>query len=204
MAEERLPRNPSELADHADDFVAAIGTPTGLTASGLDPAQITALTDAMTALRASLTARNTAETAYRAAVEAAQEAHETAEALYRGLRQQASNHTNMTDPLREQARLTVPDDKLSPGVLPEILDLTAQGHASGANFLDWSGPTSGGLRYEVFASETAGGPWSLVGSATQTAFVHHDAGAGLTRHYRVIARRGEREGLPSNEASVYV
>lgn len=48
------------------------------------------------------------------------------------------------------------------------------------------------------------GSWALVGSATATDFLHREAGAGVARHYRVVARRGELEGKPSNEASVYV
>lgn len=204
MAVSRLPRNPIELADHADDFVAAIGTAGGLTASGLTAAQITALSGAMTALRNADGARDTAEVAYRAAVEGVEVAQRTAEALYRDLRQQANNHTNMTDTLRQQARLTVRDTEPTPGDLPAITDLTALGRPSGTNFLDWSGPTGGSLRYEVFSSPAGGGPWTLVGSATTTEFLHRDAGAGTTRHYRVIARRGDLEGEPSNEASVYV
>lgn len=65
-------------------------------------------------------------------------------------------------------------------------------------------PTERGLRYEVFTSDTPGGPWTPVGSATISAFVHQGASASVTWHYRVIAKRGDEEGLPSNEASVYV
>lgn len=205
MASSGLPRNPLALAEHADDFIAAIGTPIGLAASGLDAAQITALTDAMTALRTAVDTRSAAEVAYRAAVEAAEGQHATAEALYRSLRQAANNSTGMTDNLRAQARLTIRDTEPTPaGPPPEIMDLVATAHASGTNFLDWTGPTERGLRYEVFTASDAAGPWTLIGSATTSAFAHHEAGAGVTRHYRVIAKRGDEEGLPSNEASVYV
>ena len=205
MASSGLPRNPAELAEHADDFIAALGTPGGLAASGLDAAQLTALGNAMTALRDRVDDRAAAKAAYDAAVEAVEGQHETAEALYRGLRNQAGNHVNMTDVLRAQARLTIRDTEPTPsGAPPEITDLVVKAHASGTNFLDWSVPSGRGLRYEVFTSAAAGGPWTLIGSATTSSFAHHEAGAGVTRHYRVVAKRGTLEGLPSNEASVYV
>ncbi|HYE94656.1 MAG TPA: hypothetical protein VD962_00475 [Rubricoccaceae bacterium] len=204
MASSGLPRNPAALADHADGFVAALNTPAGQAASGLTAAQFTALSTAMTDLRTFVGERETAAATYRAAVEKVEGQQETAEALYRDLRRQANGHTAMTDELRALAGLPIRDDTPSPGALPAVDDLTAVGRPSGSNFLDWSGPTGGGLRYEVFTRLAAGGEWTLVGSSTSTDFLHQEAGAGVARYYRVVARRGERAGEPSNEAAVYV
>ena len=203
MAEVRLPRNPIALADHADGFIATLGTPIGLAASGLTAAQITDLTSAMTALRSAVSAKDAAELAFRGAVETEEGAHEAAEALYRALRQQANHYPDMTDGLRAQAGLTVSDDEPTPGGFPTVADLTAQGRPTGSNFLDWSGPTGGNLRYEVYSRLASGGDWALVGSATATDFLHQGAGAGVARYYHVVACRGRQRGEPSNEAAVY-
>ncbi len=84
-----------------------------------------------------------------------------------------------------------------------MTDLAALRRASGVVFLDWSGPTGGPLRYEVFTregDETA--PWDLVGAASATDFTHRGAAVGAHRDYHVVPCRGERRGDASNVAGL--
>jgi hypothetical protein len=157
----------------------------------------------MTALRNAVGAKNAAALALEGALETEEGTHETAEDLYRALRQQATRHPNMTDALRAEAGMTVADDEPTPGGFPTVTDLTAMGRATGSNFLDWTGPTGGNLRYEVYSRLASGGGWTLVGSSTATDFLHQGAGAGVARYYHVVACRGQQRGEPSNEAAVY-
>lgn len=198
-----LPRNADELARHVARFIDALDNPAGHTASGIDAADFTALGADFDTLHDDLKAQREAEAAHRAAVEKAQGSRRTAEARYRALRQQAGNHTAMTDALRASAGLTVRDREPSPGALPEILDLAAFPRPNGSTRLTWTGPTGGSLRYEVFSHLGADAAWVLVGSATATQFTHEKAGAGVHRTYHVQACRGRRRSEPSNLASVY-
>jgi hypothetical protein len=198
-----LPRSSATLADHAAHFTVALDNPEGHAASGLTPAQFADLGAEVSALRDALGAQAEALRAYRAATVAVRAAHRGTEARYRALRQQANNHSAMTDGLRKRAGLPVRDREPSPGLLPEITDLAAHPRPDGAVRLKWTGPTGGALRYEVFTRVGTDGAWTLVGSASATKFVHEGAGAGVTRYYRVEACRGTRRGEPSNVAAVY-
>jgi len=202
-ARQRPPRNPLSLAGHADRFRDTLSTPEGLAQSGLTEAQLAELAAATDAIRTTQEARADAERALRTAVVAAREAHRRGEALYRALRQQATRHTAMTDAPCKRAGLNVRDREPSPGLLPEITDLTACPLPQGATRLDWTGPSGGALRCEVFTREGVEGPWVMVGSASATKFVHEGAGAGVRRYYCVEPCRGTRRGDPSNIAAVY-
>ncbi|HEX9950217.1 MAG TPA: hypothetical protein VGB53_00475 [Rubricoccaceae bacterium] len=203
-----VPRSSASLADAIDTFVAALGG-AGKDAGGLPPDTFADLTGRAATLREALGARATAEKAFRAAIKTAETAHDAAEDAFRPARRQANNHAGMTDALRAAAGLGAPVGQGGPGAMPAITDLTAVPRPSGSVFLDWSGPSGGSLRYEVFeaalgaASSTAGGTWRLVGSASATDFTVRDAVPGARSAYRVEAVRGERRGEPSNEAAVY-
>src|SRR5690606_11799323 len=200
MAMNRVPRSP--LAAAAEQFAEVLNTVQGIAASGLTADQFTDLLDAATTVRSAEEAKEDAENFYRASVETALSAHEALEDLYRAMRSQANEHTNMTDELREQAGIGTPDPG-GPGELPLILDLSAYRHVTGKIVLDWTGPTGTSLRYEVFARDGGdGNPWVLVGSASSTDFTHE--GAPLTGHrdYHVVPLRGDRRGDTSNVAGV--
>ena len=201
MARVRVPRTPLALAGATDQVIAAFGTPAGLAASGLTPAQLTELSDLAADVRAKETARDAAEGAFRAAVAAADASHAALEARYRAARSQAINHSNMTDELLQEAGIGATDAPL-PGELPTVTDLSAVRRAAAVVFVDWTGPSGSALRYEVFARESAEAPWDLVGSATATEFTHEGADTSLHRQYQVVARRGERHGDPSNIAAI--
>jgi hypothetical protein len=182
-----------DLAREADRFARALDTPEGRAASGLDAAAFAGLAALVADLRAAVTARAGAEAARRAAVVVQRAAHRAATARLRALRRQASGHTAMTDDLRAAAGL------------PLVAGLTALRRPSGAVFLDWTGPTGGALRYEVFGRDPDGagaGAWRLLGAATGTDFVDRTAPPGRTRVYRVEPCRGARRGEPSGEAAV--
>lgn len=200
-----LPRSPAGLADAIDRFTTALGTRDGASASGLTADDLAAQTANVAAIRAAITARDAAEAPYRAAVKALEKAYDSAEDAFRPVRRQAANHAAMTPDMRALAGLPATGARTMAAPLPAVTDLTAVPLPSGSVALDWTGPTGGSLRYEVFAValDEDGGTWGLIGSATATDFVHRDAAPGARSAYRVEAVRGERRGEPSNEASVY-
>jgi hypothetical protein len=115
----------------------------------------------------------------------------------------ASGSQNMTDLLRGAAGITIRDTDPSPRPLPLVSDLAAVGRASGNNFLDWSAADAAGVTWQVETADVDAGPWMVIGSTSATHFLHEGAGAGVTRKYRVIPKRGDRVGEPSNIAAVY-
>jgi hypothetical protein len=121
VASSDFSRSPLALANHADGFLDALDTPEGRAQSGLTEDQLAELRASVATLRTLHEARRDAEAARRAAVRATQQGRDATEALYRKLRTQAGSHTAMTDALRAQAGLRVPDREPSPGLLPEIL-----------------------------------------------------------------------------------
>ena len=150
-------------------------------------------------------ARDDADVPYRAAVKALKATFERAEDEHRPARRQASNYRAMTPEIRAAAGLPAVADRSAAAALPAITDLSAVPRPSGAVFLDWTGPTGGSLRYEVFEMPLDGGcgAWALVGSASATDFTHRDAAPAARTAYRVEAVRGGRRGEPSDEAAVY-
>ena len=109
-----------------------------------------------------------------------------------------------TDTLRITAGLNVRKQTRSGQAdIPLVSDLVALPRPSGHNFLDWSGPTGGGISYEI---ETRTGPdkgWEKLDYTLKTAYTHTEAGAGVHREYRILPKRSDRAGEPSNTASVY-
>jgi hypothetical protein len=87
--------------------------------------------------------------------------------------------------------------------IPLVEDLVALPRATGHTFLDWSGPTGGGISYEIEVRTGPNAPWISLGYTLKTAYTHTDAGAGVHHEYRVVPRRSDRVGEPSNTASVY-
>ena len=67
-------------------------------------------------------------------------------------------------------------------------DLVALPRPSGHTFLDWSGPTGGGISYEIETRTKADSPWEKLDYTLKTAYTHTDAGAG-----EVEARRDRLE-----------
>lgn len=200
-----FPRTPSDLAHAIDRFVNALSGKEGQEASGLSAADLAADQANADAIRAALKAKDEAEAPYRAAVKKVEATFDAAEEDHRRSRRQASNHKGMTPELRAAAGLPAVADRATAAGLPTVADLTAVPRPSGAVFLDWTGPTGGSLRYEVFelSLDEDGGAWTLVGSATRTDFTYREAVPGARSAFRVEAVRGERRGEPSNEASVY-
>ena len=110
----------------------------------------------------------------------------------------------MTDTLRLAAGLNVRKQTHSgQAEIPTVDDLVALPRASGHTFLDWSGPTGGGISYEIETRTKADSPWEKLDYTLKTAYTHTDAGAGVHREYRVLPKRSDRVGEPSNTASVY-
>lgn len=200
MAMNPIPRSPLALAGAAEQFAEALNNVLGQAASGLTAAQFTNLLSLATAVRAAEESKEDAENAYRASVATARTAHAQLEDVYRALRSQANEHTNMTAVLREQSGIGTPEAG-GPGELPLIEDLSALRQPSGKIVLEWTGPTGTSLRYEVFARDE-GGDWVLVGSASSTDFTHQGAPPAGHRDYQVVPLRGDRRGDPSNIAGL--
>lgn len=203
MRKDWISANSQELMAQIDRFAAAFSTASTQAAAGLSAAQVTALTGARTTLNTTLTNRATAQSALDAAQQSVKLAQADAERLLRAAGRTAGNAAGMTDALRGQAGLSIRGLATGQGELPTVTNLVVLPRPSGANFLDWSGPTGGSLLYDIYTRPTATGEWTLVGSATATDFLHRDAGAGVTRHYKIVPRRGQREGESSNEAIAY-
>lgn len=204
MPRDRLSVSPADLAREADRFAHALDTPEGRAASGLDAAAFAGLAALVADLRAATRARLDAEAARRAAVVVQRAAHRAATARLRALRRQADGHAAMTEALREAAGLPLRRRRRT-APLPVVDGLTALRRPSGAVFLDWTGPTGGALRYEVFGRDPDGADpeaWRLLGAATGTDFVDRSAPPGHPRVYRVEPCRGARRGEPSGQAVV--
>ena len=195
---------PHELVAQIRMLVSALDNPAGMAASGLDAAAFAELTSNAADLEAKVKAVMAAEAAYHSAIRERNVSFKLGGKNLRRYGVSAGRYTNMTDPLRRKAGLTVPDRKPSPGALPMVQDLVCLGKQNGNNFLNWS-PMPGGraVIWEVECSLGSSGEWFLVGATSRTDFLHEGAGAGTHRLYRVIARRGNRRGDPGNIASVY-
>ncbi len=198
-----IPRTPATLASAIDTFVAALGTDEGKAASKLTDDDLSDLSKAAGRVRTATDAKVTAEKAYRKAVRAEEMAVDEAEDLFRPARREANNSRAMTDDLRAAAGLSDPVAAGGTGTLPTVTDLTALVRPSGAVFLDWTGPSGGSLRYEVFALslDEDGGEWQRLGAASATDYTDREALPGARTSYRVQAVRGERAGEVSNVAS---
>ncbi len=186
-----------------DKFLTALNNAGGQAASGIPAAQFTALQTARADLNTAINDRVAKEAAFRTAVDVQTARQATAETQLRNLGRAANNALGMTDALRTSAGLTIRDRNPSAAPLPLVQDLTVIGRPNGNNFLDWTGDTGGSLRYLIFVKNDTTGDWTLVGSVSNTDFLHRNAGAGVPRVYRIVAQRGKREGEPGNEASVY-
>jgi hypothetical protein len=204
MPSDWIEQDPHKLADQIETFVDAFDTPEKLVAGSVTAAQLAALTTHKTALRAKTTAKETLEAQYRAAVQEEKSVQALAEAELRAIGQQAQNSAAMTDTLRLAAGLNVRKQTSSGHAeIPRVDDLVALPRPSGHTFLDWSGPTGGGISYEVETRTKADSPWEKLDYTLKTAYTHTDAGAGVHREYRVVPKRSDRVGEPSNTASVY-
>lgn len=198
-----LSQEPPEACNQVDQFVAALNNPSGTTASGLTTAQLTGLAARATTLRASTADKLAKETAYTAAVEKEKDDYAVLAAEFRALYRAANSNLNMTDAFRGAAGMTIRDTEPGPRPLPEVTDAAAVGRPSGNNFLDWSAADSEGVTWQVETAPAEAGPWTVIGTTSRTDFLHEGAGAGTTRKYRVVPKRGNRVGEPSNIAAVY-
>lgn len=153
------------------------------------------------------TAINTAESAKAAAKAATQNSDSKEDALFnfvRPLVQELQRNPAMTDEMRAQLGITVPEGGRTP-VTPKVAtDLLAipNGTNNSVN-LKWK--RNGNPNSVVFIIETksTGGTWSQVWAGTKSKATLTGFTAGETAWFRVIATAGSKKSLPSNEASIY-
>ena len=198
-----LSQEPPEACDQVDQFVTALNNPAGQTASGLTAAQFSGLSTQATTLRASTDDKLAKETIYAAAVEKEKDDYDAMAANFRTLYRAANSNTNMTDAFRGAAGMNIRDTDPDPRPLPVVTDLAFVGRPSGNNFGDWSAADSEGVTWQIETAPAEAGPWTVIGTTSRTDFLHEGAGAGVTRKYRVVPKRGNRVGEPSNVAAVY-
>ncbi|MFY9233989.1 MAG: hypothetical protein WAO58_05950 [Fimbriimonadaceae bacterium] len=195
--------DPAAPCDQADQFDTALDHIGGYAASGLDAADFTALAALVVTLRASTDDKIAKIDAASAAVEKERDDFGLFATKFRSMYRQANGNEAMTDLLRGAAGMTIRDTEPSPRDLPEVIDLACIGRPSGNNFLDWSAIGGQGVAWRIETADTEAGPWTVIGVASGTSFLHEAAGAGVARKYRVVPTRGNREGEPSNIAAVY-
>ena len=200
MPRDWVPRNPAELIAKIDKFL-VLNTTAGQAASHITSQEFAALATMRANLSAVLTDRNTKNDLLNGAQTVLENTTDDGVDMLRELGKTARGH--LSDELKAQSGMTVPDTTPSPGELPTIDDLIALVRPNGNIFVDWSGLTGGSLIYLVQSRRDADTEWTLIGSTTRTDFLHVGAVPGVRRHYRVVPQRGTRVGQPSNVATVY-
>jgi len=204
MEKDWVAQNSRDLLRQISRFLEAIDTPDGQAKAKLTPAQLLVLHNKQSALLDACDLRDSAEATFSASVRTQSEAHSAAASELRNLGRAAQSSESMDNPTREAAGLTI-RQRTGKGnaTIPVVEDLICRPRPSGENFLDWSGPTGGGITYNIECRTAAGQPWVLVGYSTRTAYLHEEAGSGVHREYRVIPQRSGRAGSPSNAATAY-
>lgn len=195
---------PRELVVQIGHFLAALDTEAGRTKSKLTKAQFDELRTNLSALTAQIETKEGAETALAAAQKTLDLGYDATAALFRTVGREAQGSSLMDDPTREAAGLTVRKNTSKGfGEIPVVEDLICKPRPSGDNFLDWSGPTGGGITYDIETRAAEGKPWEKIGYTTRTAYLHESAGAGVHREYRIVPQRSGRSGKPGNVAAAY-
>lgn len=204
MPKDWVEREARALILQTDQFINVLTDTPKRNASGLTAAQHTSLQTHKDSLTQFSDAKIQAEATYRAAVQAEQAGVEVLQRELRSLGQIAQSAPAMTDALRAELGLTIAK-QTGPGAgeIPIVDDLVCLPRPNGRNFLDWSGPTGGGISYIIESRTSVSTAWERVDFTTKTAYLHENAGAGIHREYRIVPRRSDRDGTPSNTATAY-
>jgi len=107
MPKDYVPTTDTELQAWLTNFVAVLTTNVG--AIGLAAGDLTPLTTAQTNFNGAVTAQVAAEAAFRQSVQLKKTRRVTLEQTLRPLVRRITNHPGMTDALRAQLNITVPD-----------------------------------------------------------------------------------------------
>ncbi len=204
MRKDWIVGNEAGFAAQVEQFLAALDTPEGRTATGLSAAELAALRTEHTTLAGALDTRTEREAALRETVRLIEDTHTGLESNFRKAARAAQNATGMTDALRTAAGLPLRETSPSgPPPIPSVQDLIVLPSTSGKNFLDWSGPTGGGIQYLIHGKKAGTTEFALLDAVTGTEYSHQGAGIGVQWTYYIVPKRRGDSGEPSNEATVY-
>ena len=196
-----VPDTESGLSQWIANFVTNAGS--RVAELGITSADLTALT----ALRADLDAKVTAETSAKAAALAATAAKRTA--LKNALTQAAFRakaiavNPNIAASTKELLRVNTPAPKVSTPPTPPS-DVAVTPFANGINRLNWNRNTNGqGTKFIIEAKRSTNGAWQYVDVVTAAKYDHINQTPGVPIMYRVRAKRGNLESVPSPDTVAY-
>lgn len=167
-------------------------------------ADITAINAKKTALDNAIAAAEAARLASVAATTALKIAHKAAQLDISSRSKFIAANTAVAPVLKAQLGLPPADTVPSTNAPVTPLNLAVTGTPDGTNLLKWK--SNGNLprtMYDIYAKIGAATAWTLVRTITATKFTHSGQTAGVKALYRITARRGAVESIPSNEAVIY-
>lgn len=174
------------------------------TALGLDPAELTSISDATTEFNNSFAAQETARAAAIGATALADQGWRQALDLVASFNAQFQAIPGISPELLAELGLSVPGG--GGGTVPVYApsDLSALGCSDGINTLKWNrNGNESGTVYVIEAAYDGTSDWQIVDNSTRIRYSHSGQEPGRFVRYRVIAQRGATKSGPSNTAAVY-
>ena len=194
--------NPEEMSMFLGNFSTVANA--NLTALGYTAPDITAINALKSDIDAKLTAQAAAQEAARAATQALRTSLKAAKTNMSVRNKVLSANINLSNALRAQLGLNVPDGKPTDNTPQKPDTLFVTGSASGINFLKWGkGLNKPGVQYVIEAKIGASSTWTLVDAVTATKYDHVGQTPGVRATYRVRARRKSMLSPPSVEGVIY-
>lgn len=169
---------------------------------GLTPAQTSRMLAAADAFKETYQASQEAKRVARAKVGAKLLAREEAEEVFRSYGAMILSNPEVGAELKGSLGMQAGRSQGTP--LTPATDLSATGHANGANILRWN--RNGNTDRTIFLIEAqvdGNTEWRFIGTTTRIRFVHANQVPGVPVVYRVTSQRGDQQSLPSNLAPVY-
>lgn len=173
-------------------------------ALGLDPAELTSISDAKTQFNNAFAAQEAARAASIGATGLADQEWRQALDLVAAFNAQFQAIPGISPELLGELGLNVPGG--GGGSVPVYTpsDLSALGCSNGVNSLKWKrNGNEGGTVYVIEAAYDGTNDWQIVDNATRTKYDHTGQEPGRFVRYRVTAQRGTTKSNPSGTASVY-
>lgn len=172
---------------------------------GLTAAELTTIDAAASNFSAALDANLAAQSAARGARADKVDARADTTRTVRGFVREFQANPAVTDVLKGQLGITIPDTtrtKTPPNV---PLDLTAAGWSNGVNTLKWNrNGNPQGTQFVIEARYGSSANWEFVDVTTKAKYDHEGQAPGRMVGYRVWAKRHEAKSGYSNEAVVYL
>ena len=206
-----VPTNDNDLNAWIVNFNTVLNA--NLATLGLVAADITTLSSTTSAFSASITTAITAEAAYRQAVENKKTRRAALEIALRAMVKRVNGHPGMTDAIRAQLGITVPDRIPSRhGVGPEVpvveLELKPGqvvvhfGTTPGNELTN--GKPAWAIGCNIYRKKASDADWTLIAFDTASPYVDTITGPAANYQYRVAYRgtRATDEGASSVQSTV--